>query len=182
MNSMPSSTCSSVRAAAFSFVSMNLRKRNCLPALCGILALMLGGAWVGVQAQTGTFGPVNVGSTSATSISVTLTFDTAETLGSTAAVTQGATGLDFADAGTGACKAGTAYTAGETCTVDVSFTPKFPGTRYGVAELLDGLGNMLATGYVQGTGVGPQVNFLPGAQNVVANSANNGLLWPTEVA
>jgi sugar lactone lactonase YvrE len=96
------------------------------------------------------------------------TFDTAGTLGSTAVVTQGATGLDFADAGTGTCTAGTAYTAGATCTVDVNFKPKFAGTRYGAAELLDSSGNVLATGYVQGTGVGPQVNFLPGTEIIIA--------------
>jgi sugar lactone lactonase YvrE len=136
---------------------------------------MLGGAWVGVRAQAGNFGSVNVGSTSATPISVNLTFGTAQTLGSISVVTQAAKGLDFTDAGTGTCKAGTAYTAGATCTVNVSFTPKFAGTRYGAAELLDGSGNVLTTGYFQGTGVGPQITFQPGAQTVVANTAINGL-------
>jgi len=126
-------------------------------------------------AQPGTFGEVNVGSTSLTPISMIFTFDTAGTLGSTAVVTQGATDLDFADAGTGTCTAGTAYNIGDTCTVDVSFSPKFPGMRYGAAELLVSSGSVLATGYVQGTGVGPQVNFFPGTQSVVADMAHNGL-------
>jgi hypothetical protein len=182
MISLRSSICSTARAAAFPLVFRNLRKRNCLPASCGALALMLGGASVGVQAQTGNFGTVNVGSTSPTPISVLLTFNTAETLGSTAVVTQVATGRDFADAGTGTCKAGTAYTAGESCTVEVNFSPKFPGTRYGVAELLDGSGNVLATGYFQGTGMGPQANFLPASQSIIADSANNGLTASTGVA
>ena len=130
----------------------------------------------------GNFGTVNVGSTSLTFISMIFTFDTAGTLGSTAVVTQGATGLDFAKAGTLGCTAGTAYTVGETCAVDVNFTPRFAGTRYGAAELLDGSGNVLATGYVQGTGVGPQVNFLPGVQSVVANAATNGLSGPDGIA
>jgi sugar lactone lactonase YvrE len=177
MNSLPPSICSTVRAAAFPFVFRNPRKRNCLPALCGVLVLMLGGAWIGVHAQVVNFGSVNVGSTSSTPISVTLTFGTAETLGSISVVTQGATGLDFADAGTGTCKAGTAYSSGNTCTVNVSFTPKFSGTRYGAAELFDGSGNVVATGYLQGTGVGPQVNFLPGTQSVIANS-----VYPVGVA
>ena len=175
MNSLPSSLCSTVRAAAFPLVFRNLRTRQFFPALFSVLALMLGGAWVGVHAQAGNFGSVNVGSTSATPISVTLTFGTAQTLGSISVVTQGATGLDYTDAGTGTCKAGTAYGVGETCTVNVSFTPKFAGTRYGAAKLLDGSGNVIATGYVQGTGVGPQITFQPGAQTVVANTAINGL-------
>jgi sugar lactone lactonase YvrE len=130
----------------------------------------------------GNFGTVNVGSTSLTFISMIFTFDTAGTLGSTAVVTQGATGLDFAPAGTLGCTAGTAYTAGETCVVDVNFTPGFVGTRYGATELLDGSGNVLATGYVQGTGVGPQVNFMPGTQSVIANAATNGLSGPDGIA
>jgi len=97
-------------------------------------------------------------------------------------VTEGAPNLDFTDAGSGTCKAGTAYTAGQSCTVDVSFKPKFAGTRYGAAELLDGSGNVLAIGYVQGTGVGPQVTFLPGTQSVVANAATNGLDTPQGIA
>ena len=174
MISILSSLCSTSRAVAFPLVFRNLRKRNCLPALCGVLALVLGGAWVGVHAQTGNFGTVNVGSTSPTPISVTLTFNTADTLGSTAVVTQGATGLDFADAGKGTCKAGTAYSAGQTCTVDVSFTPKFAGTRYGAAKLLDGSGNVLAAGYVQGTGVGPQITYQPGTQSRVSPGGLEG--------
>jgi sugar lactone lactonase YvrE len=123
----------------------------------------------------GNFGTVNVRSTSTTFISMIFTFDTGGTLGSTAAVTQGVTGLDFATAGTLGCTAGTAYTVGESCTVDVNFTPEFAVSRYGAVELLNGSGNVLATGYVQGAGVGPQVNFLPGTQSVIANAASNGL-------
>jgi sugar lactone lactonase YvrE len=130
----------------------------------------------------GNFGTVNVGSTNPTPISVIFAFDTAGTLGSTAVVTEGVPNLDFTDAGSGTCKAGTAYTAGQSCTVDVSFKPKFAGTRYGAAELLDGSGNVLAIGYVQGTGVGPQVTFLPGTQSVVANAATNGLDTPQGIA
>jgi len=178
MNFLPSSLCSTVRATAFSFVFRNLRKRNCISVQCGVLALMLGGVCVGIHAQTasnGNFGSVNVGSTGSTPISITFTFDAAETLGSMTVVTQGAAGLDFADAGTGTCKAGTDYAAGDTCTVKVSFTPKYAGARYGAAELLDGSGKVLAIGYLQGTGVGPRMNFQPGSQSVVASPAHNGL-------
>jgi streptogramin lyase len=40
-----------------------------------------------------------------------------------------------------------------------------------VVELTDGSGNILATGYVQGTGVGPQLNFLPSTELTVPSSA-----------
>ena len=182
MVSIRCSICSAVRAAGFPFAFTNLRKCKNLPALFLVLALMLGGAWFDVLAQAGNFGTVNVGKTSATPISITLSFDAAQTLGSIAVLTQGATGLDFTNAGGGSCTVGTAYSAGNTCTVAVSFTPKFSGTRYGAAELLDGSGNVLATAYLLGTGVGPQLTFLPGTQTVVANYPNNRLNVPSGVA
>jgi len=167
MISIPPSLCSTIRAAAFPFVFRNLRKHSRLPASCGVLALVLGGAWIGVHAQTRNLGTVYVGSTSTTPVSVVITFKTAGTLESIAVVTQGATSLDFVDAGTGTCKAGTAYTAGETCTVNVSFTPKSVGTRYGAAVMRDGSGDVLATAYLQGTGGGPQATFAPGTMSIV---------------
>ncbi len=125
------------------------------------------------------FGSVNVGATSANP--VTVTFDTGGTLGSTLAVTQGATGLDFTNAGGGTCAVNTAYSAGETCTMNVTFKPAHPGPRYGGVELLDGSGNLLAMAYVQGTGVGPQVTFadtttgayLPSAQSILGSGFSN---------
>src|SRR6202000_1639439 len=79
---------------------------------------------------------------------------------------QGATGLDFADAGTGTCTAAT-YAAEDTCTLNVTFTPKFSGVRYGAATLSDGSGAAIATAYVYGTGLGPQVSFSPGTQTTL---------------
>jgi sugar lactone lactonase YvrE len=141
------------------------------------------------EAQTAHFGPttgvdfgsVNVGSASA-AIPLSFTFDTAGALGSTAVLTQGVTGLDFADTGTGTCATnGTShiYNVGDTCTVNVTFAPKYAGTRYGAAVLKDTGGNVIATGYVYGTGIGPQVAFPPGALTTIAGS---GLDSPTGVA
>jgi hypothetical protein len=96
------------------------------------------------------FGTVAIGQTSAT-IPLTFTFDTAGTLGSVAALTGGVSGLDFAVASGGNCTAGT-YTAGATCTVNVTFTPKFTGLRSGTVVLKDSGGIIIATAYVHGTG------------------------------
>ncbi len=120
----------------------------------------------------GNFGSISLGSTSAYPVSEIFTFDTAGTLGSTTVLTLGVAGLDFTDAGTGTCSAGTAYNAGDICTIDVAFKPTAPGIRFGAAELLDGTGNVLATGYVQGAGVGPLVRFVPGAQNMLGGGFN----------
>jgi len=121
-----------------------------------------------IVSSSGNFGAVSVG-TKSPSIPLVFTFDTAGVIGSTAVLTQGAAGLDFADAGTGSCTANTSYSAGQTCTVNVTFTPKFSGTSYGAVELLDNFGKVLATSYLQGTGVGPQINFLPGVQSAVGS-------------
>ena len=105
-------------------------------------------------------------------ISVSFIFDTPGTLGSTSVVTQGATGLDFSNAGTGSCAANTAYSAGQSCTVNVSFTPLFPGSRNGAVQINDPNGNVMATAFLQGIGVGPQLSFSPGAQTTLGSSFN----------
>ena len=144
---------------------LNTRFSLLLPIM---VYLLLSSAASAQVTYTGS-GAVNFGSQAigapSTSKSLTFSITSGTTVGSIQVVTQGATGLDFTDAGTGTCTAGTAYSAGTTCTVDVTFKPTLPGTRYGAAVLLDPSGNVLATGYVQGTGIGPQVNFLPGTQN-----------------
>jgi sugar lactone lactonase YvrE len=103
------------------------------------------------------------------------------TLGGTSVVTQGATGLDFADAGTGNCAAG-AYSAGDVCYVNVTMTPLYPGQRLGAVELLVS-GSVAAYGYLQGVGTGPQVNFTPGTESVIASTSGPfTLMNPFDVA
>ncbi len=125
---------------------------------------------VTVQMSGAQFGSVNVASPSA-AMSLIFAFDSAGSIGKPAVLTQGAPNLDFSDAGTGSCTTnGTSheYNAGDFCYIDVILTPTTAGSRYGAAVLKDNSGNVLATGYVQGTGVGPLVNFLPGTQSVLA--------------
>jgi hypothetical protein len=123
------------------------------------------------------FGSQAIGSPSAAQ-TLTFSFASDTRVGSVQAVTQGATGQDFTNAGTGTCTAGTAYSTGATCTIDAIFKPESPGSRYGAAGLLDSSGNVLAAGYLQGTGVGPMVNFLPGIQSTIVS----GLTSPTGIA
>ena len=125
----------------------------------------------------GDFGSISVGATSPVE-TLTATFDTDGTLGSTAVLTQGAAGLDFVDAGTGTCAANTAYSAGQTCTINVTFTPKYSGARYGATVLKDTNGNIFATAYLQGTGVAAQINFSPGTQT----SLGSGFYQPWGLA
>jgi hypothetical protein len=126
---------------------------------------------LGFAPPSANYGSVNIGTSSPVQ-TLTYSFGSAVTLGSTAVLTQGATGLDFTDAGSDTCTANTEYAAGQSCTVNVILTPTFAGTRYGAVELNDNNGNVVATAYLQGTGVGPQLNFLPGVQTTLGSGYN----------
>jgi hypothetical protein len=179
MISMFRSVYSAILAVASGRVSSRPRTWSKLGALCAVLAVLLCGAGSIAPAQTisGNFGAVNIGTTSSV-LPVVITFGTPGTIGATAVLTQGAPGLDFSDAGSDTCTANTAYTAGQTCTVNVTFTPRFAGTRLGAVVLEDSSGNTIATGRLQGTGVGPQIIFQPGIQSTLGS----GLSEPASVA
>jgi sugar lactone lactonase YvrE len=113
------------------------------------------------QLGTTSLGTQNVGATSGV-LPVTFTFSQAETLGGIAVLTQGAPNLDFANSGGGTCATGNAYTTNSTCTVNVTFSPKYPGIRFGAVVLSDSSGKVIGTAYLSGTGTGPQTSFLPG--------------------
>jgi streptogramin lyase len=125
--------------------------------------------------QTTNFGPVNVGNTRPP-ISLTFTFAKQSRLGSAAVLTQGITGLDFTDSGTGTCAtapSGFVYVPGAMCTVDVVFKPQVSGSRYGAVVLQDASGNALATAYIYGTGVAPQISYPSGKQVSVSSGLKN---------
>jgi sugar lactone lactonase YvrE len=109
-----------------------------------------------------TIGPVNGGSTG--SAGVKITFSASETLGGIMVLTQGNPNLDFTNAGGGTCVLSKAYSQGDSCTVNVTFTPKFAGQRDGAVVLTDGSANVIGTAYLAGTAVGPQSAFMPGRQ------------------
>ena len=99
----------------------------------------------------------------------TILLSSSFTLQSISVVTQGAPNLDFNLAPGGTCNVGTAYTAGQTCTVRYTFTPNAPGQRMGAILLLDGGGFFQATEYISGNGTGPLVSFLPGSQSTIGS-------------
>jgi DNA-binding beta-propeller fold protein YncE len=123
----------------------------------------------------------NVG-TATSSYPVTLTFTAGGTLNSINVLTQGAPNLDFRDAVSGdTCAVSSIYGTGNSCTVYVTFTPKYPGPRYGAVVLEDGVGNVLATAFIYGTGTGPMVSFPPGIVSMLA-VANGNFSSPFSVA
>jgi uncharacterized repeat protein (TIGR03803 family) len=97
------------------------------------------------------------------------------------ALTQGAQGLDFTDPGTGSCDtngSGHVYSAGDTCTVDVTFAPKYAGARYGAVQLSDASG-VIATANIYGTGQGPELVF---PSNPTIQTLGGGFDLPRGVA
>jgi sugar lactone lactonase YvrE len=120
------------------------------------------------QAGAG-FGQVNVGTTSS-SVGVNFEVVSGTTIGSFKVVDQGLTGKEFnllsPDTNSNLCPTGT-YAASTACTIDITFTPAYPGVRYGAVEALDGSGNVLATAFVSGTGLAPLVGFSPASVSVL---------------
>ncbi len=120
----------------------------------------------------GDFGTVSVGTAAPPTSTYEFRFTSGGTIAPPAVLTQGAAGEDFIDAGTGTCKTdGTShiYNIDETCTVNVTFAPKHPGSRYGAIQLLNSSGAAIVTAPVYGTGSGPQIAFAPGVQSMVGS-------------
>lgn len=131
---------------------------------------------VKLQPSSVSFGAVNVCSSGQTSPApcnnaATLTFNVTAsgTLAPPEIFTQGlqwtpsARNAEFALAPGSTCQG--AVTSGSTCTVNVTFAPKYPGLRTGAVQLVSSTGNILATVPVYGYGQGPQVAFNQAAQS-----------------
>ena len=67
------------------------------------------------------------------------------------------------------CSTGAFYTAGQTCTLAFTFAPTHPGPRFGGIALSDAAGNLLANGYLLGSGTGPQLFYVPSTQSTVGS-------------
>jgi hypothetical protein len=111
------------------------------------------------------FGAANVCASGKTapapcSQSLTLTYKitASGTLGTPKVLTVGAANLDYKLASGSSCTG--SVIQGNTCKVNVSFAPLAPGARNGAVEIVDGSGNLLATTYIYGSGVGPRIGFL----------------------
>jgi sugar lactone lactonase YvrE len=135
--------------------------------VAGATALAIAAATASAQTN---FGEVNLGSSTTSTVTVTITAPA--TPASIAVVTQGASGLDFTNAGGGSCAVGTNYGTGQSCTVQAEFKPLYSGSRYGAALLLDASGNVIASASLEGIGVGPQVAFGGGSAVAFAPMAN----------
>ena len=98
-------------------------------------------------------------------------------LGATNIYTQGVANKDFVDGGGSTCTAGS-YTVATLCVVSVGFAPLGSGERDGAIVLSDVSGNPLATAFISGFGLDPQIAFYPGT----TTSLGSGLSGPSGVA
>ena len=111
------------------------------------------------------FGWQSVGQTETTVIG--FSFLAGTTLSSITATTQGTTGPEFTVVSGGSCATGTPYYAGNTCTVNVNFSPAATGLRTG-ALLLTNTSNALAgEAFLSGIGTGPAIAFNSGPSAVL---------------
>ncbi len=133
------------------------------------------GSTVELQTQNADFGPANVCPSSQATpppCSSTLTINynittTGGAVGTLQVLTMGAPNLDFTLANGGTCSG---VTVGTDCNFNVTFAPTAPGPRNGAVEIVDGFGNVLATTYIHGTGIGPAIAFPLGKQNIIDRS------------
>jgi sugar lactone lactonase YvrE len=78
----------------------------------------------------------------------------------------------FSNTKAGSCNTTSTYTAGSSCTVDVSFGPKVPGLATGSVVLANSSGAALATGYVSGVGLGAGLTVDTGTMTSVGGSGS----------
>src|SRR5271170_2540312 len=114
-------------------------------------------------------GVTAIGNTSAAqTVSVLVTAN--GQLGKVSALTGGVANLDFAISGTGTCLTGSTLVAGQTCSFQVTFSPKYPGQHIGAVALFDPTGLPLGNTWLVATGSGPLALFVPGIINTAAGT------------
>ncbi|MBB5055739.1 sugar lactone lactonase YvrE [Granulicella aggregans] len=114
---------------------------------------------------------IRVGSTSSVQ-PITVNIQAAGTVGSINVLTQGAPNLDYSAASGGTCATGATYSAGATCILNVSMTPRYPGIRDGAVVVLDGSGNPMGVQLIHGVGVGPLSVLTAGEITTVAGNGH----------
>ena len=124
-----------------------------------VTALALACVFGAPLANAQNFGTVNLGSTSSQAITVKIA--TGGTVSKISVLTQGNDSLDFSNNGVGTCLTG-AYSANQTCVVNVLFSPVEPGLRQGAVVLYNSSGTALGTAYLYGTAVGSLLRYNPG--------------------
>ena len=149
-------------------------------ALFSSLHLLQGQA-VTFNGTSGNFGDVSIctpGTATPAPCLETLTFTysvaVGGTLGTPRALTQGAPFLDFTLARSNCTGR---VTTGSTCTVKVTFAPRFPGLRAGALQIVDAGGKVLATTFLRGVGLGPQIAINGAPPVTLVSNPNPNIFW-----
>ena len=126
-------------------------------------------------------GPVNFGSINLQQTSPTafLTFTApigGTTITSITALTEGIDAKDFTVAPNSDCL-GALYSQ-QTCTIDLTFSPKQIGLRLGALTITDSTNTVVNRVYLYGVGVGPQFVFQPATATAINTSAVVGSFTP----
>jgi len=121
------------------------------------------------------FGPVKLAARKTAAVTVTMAG--AARLARIAVRTQGKDNADFLNAGKGSCKINKFYAGNRSCTVKVTFKPRYAGLRLGAVVLADKSGKILATTYVYGVGLAPQTVVYQEARTTI-----DGLRQPNGLA
>lgn len=129
-----------------------------------------------------TVGAVGLGSSNVGTVTysapVTYAFTGSATPGSLVIQEDGAATPDFATATGGTCNTGTAYTEGQSCTVNVVENPLSVGAVSAKLVMLDSSNNVLASTVLNGTGIGSALSVSPALEAAVGT----GLKTPSQVA
>jgi len=134
-----------------------------LAVLC--VLLLAGGQRLRAQSGIATYAaPATLVGSTTTSLTANVTITAGGTSAASAnnpirVLTQGVAGLDFNLVTGGTCAAGTPYNVGDVCSVEYSFTPTHPWSRFGGIEVVTDSGVVLGSSYLTGTGNGPQTSF-----------------------
>lgn len=115
------------------------------------------------------FGLLPVGTASQT-FPVTISFSASVAPSTIKVVTTGITGLDYADAGSDTCTIGTTYSAGNTCKMNVTFTPAGVGPRYGAIVMYNATNQVVARVFLGGGGLGALLTVDPGTLTTITPS------------
>ena len=113
------------------------------------------------------FPPINIGTATPTPLSVQVTIPQAGTIAGMQVVSEGVPNADFIDATGGSCAIGNSYLAGQKCTVNVLFQPKYPGEHRGAVVLTLSGGGVLASRTMEGFGNGAIGILVPGLISTV---------------
>ena len=103
---------------------------------------------------------------------VTITLPSGGSINSISVYTGGVLNQDFSLADAGNCTTSVPFTAGQSCTLHVTFTPKYPGQRQGAVVLRDAGNAVLGSGSISETGSGSLGVFTPGVITTVAGNSS----------